>query len=141
MVDMQMLKKYTDYINYRIFIPTQENTFIKQLFMKKNILFFTRFLFVAIPIISNAQSAKKDVDYHPLYWYEGIFDHKQKLDEASLSAKIDDVVKKGWHYVTFWGADRKGKTITYYFKSPFLEKQSWAVSGGDGLTRIVKGCP
>jgi hypothetical protein len=107
--------------------------------MKKNFLFFVT-LFILVPVsFIHAQTAKRSVaDYHPLYWYEGLIDHKQKLDEASLDAKMEEAVAKGWHFVTFWGADRNGKTITYYFKSPFLEKQSWAVNGGDGLSRIIK---
>jgi hypothetical protein len=108
--------------------------------MKRNIQFFISILFILIPVsLITAQGIKKsNVDYHPRYWYEGIFDHKQKLDEASLMAKIDEASTKGWDFVTFWGADRNGKTITYYFKSPFLEKQSWAVAGADGLSPIVK---
>ena len=107
--------------------------------MKKNILFFIGFLFVLPISLIRAQTAKKTVnDYHPLYWYEGLFDHKQKPNEASLDTKMDEAVAKGWNFVTFWGADRNGKTITYYFKSPFLEKQSWAVSGSDGLSPIIK---
>jgi hypothetical protein len=108
--------------------------------MKSSLYFFAICLFT-LGVVSNtsAQSVKKsNMNYKPSYWYEGLFDHKQKLDDASLAVKMDDAVAKGWHFVTFWGADRNGKTITYYFKSPFLEKQSWAVPGGDGLGPIVK---
>lgn len=107
---------------------------------KKSIHFFVSLLFALVSATTlDAQGVKKtSAAYNPQYWYEGLFDHKQKLDETSLAAKMDDAVAKGWHFVSVWGADRNGKTITYYFKSPFLEKQDWAVSGGDALTPIVK---
>ncbi len=108
--------------------------------MRKNAYFIISLFFILCPLsLINAQGPKKTTGaYNPIYWYEGLFDHKQRSDEAYLMAKIDEAVAKGWHFVTFWGADRNGKTITYYFKSPFLEKQSWAVVGTDGLSPIVK---
>lgn len=108
--------------------------------MKKKINYFISLLLMLAPVaLVDAQGVTKTTtDYNPKYWYEGILDHRQKLDESSLMAKLDEVVKNGWHYVTFWGADRNGATMKYYFKSPFLEKQSWAVFGGDGLGPIVK---
>ena len=109
--------------------------------MRKNKFFFFLPYFIITslnPILAQTPKSATVSGYNPLYWYERIIDHKGKNDNASLSGKIDEAVKKGWNYITFWGADRNGKTITYYFKSPFLEKQSWAVSGGDGLGPVVR---
>jgi hypothetical protein len=110
--------------------------------MKKIVYCLINFLFILLPAaFINAQSVKKintSAQYNPRYWYEGVIEHRQEYNEASLMAKMDEVSAKGWHVVTFWGADRNGTTMTYYFKSPFLEKQSWAVFGGDKLGPVVK---
>lgn len=115
--------------------------------MKKNTYFFVSFLFMLMPVAGiNAQSQKKiqtaNVEnYDPRYWFEGAFDHAQKayeLSDAAITAKIDEVYAKGWRGITYWGADRNGAKMNYFYKSPFLEKQNWAVFKKDGLTPLVK---
>jgi hypothetical protein len=81
-------------------------------------------------------------DYNPLYWVEGPSERRQEAaegtDAAAVKSMIDDVYAKGWRGITYWGADREGAKMKYHFKSPSLEKQSWAVFGTDGLTSLVK---
>jgi len=78
-------------------------------------------------------------DYNPMYWVEGPADKKRgALTDAEATAVIDDVYAKGWRGITYWGADRDGARMNYFFKSPFLEKQEWASFKYDGLTPLVK---
>jgi hypothetical protein len=80
-------------------------------------------------------------DYNPRYWLEEISEKKHRDDEftdALATSIMDDVYARGWRGVLYWGADRDGAKMNYFFKSPFLEKQDWAVSGKDGLTSLVK---
>jgi len=103
--------------------------------MKKNIPVFIWLLSFMIPAGLKAQN------YDPRYWIEGLFDHAQimeQLSDEAIAAKIDDAYAKGWRGVTFWGADRAGSKMNYYFKSPFLEKQEWAVFKKDRLSALVK---
>jgi hypothetical protein len=116
--------------------------------MKKNILFLFSFIFFLTPFaITNAQTQSKTSGinvaekYDPLYWLEGTFEHSRTESipsDVEISAKIDNAYAKGWRGVTYWGADRAGAKMNYYFKSPFLEKQDWAVFKRDGLSSIVK---
>jgi hypothetical protein len=116
--------------------------------MKKNILFFACVLSTLVPVAGiNAQNQKKmsptagAEEYDPRYWLEGTFDHAQITDvpsDVEIKTKIDDAYLKGWRGVTYWGADRNGSKMNYYFKSPFLEKQDWAVFKRDGLSSIIK---
>jgi len=115
--------------------------------MKKNIYFFVSLIFsFAVVTSATAQTQKKinaptTENYDPRYWLEGTFDHAQISglpSDDEIARKIDEAYSKGWRGVTYWGADRAGAKMNYYFKSPFLEKQSWAVSKRDGLSTIVK---
>jgi len=79
-------------------------------------------------------------DYNPLYWVEGISEKKHsdyELTDQTATSIIDDIYSKGWRGVCYWGADRDGAKMNYYFKSPFLETQEWAVFRRDGLTSLV----
>jgi hypothetical protein len=79
--------------------------------------------------------------YNPRYWVEGIIDHRQnggKYTDAQLADLMDEVYAKGWRGLEMWGADRVGPEMHYYFKSPFLEKQSWGVFKWDMLTPVAK---
>ncbi|MGB2866937.1 MAG: hypothetical protein WBD36_00675 [Bacteroidota bacterium] len=99
------------------------------------ILFTASLFFIAVSC-ATAQQA-----YNPRYWVEGNIDHQQGVDDntdARLAALMDDVYAKGWRGVLFWGADRDGAKMNYYFKSPFLEKQEWSVFKRDGLGPVVK---
>ena len=49
-----------------------------------------------------------------------------RVPESDMTAVIDKVHSLGWNGVMFWGADRDGAKMNYFFKSPFLEKQEWA---------------
>ncbi len=103
--------------------------------MKRISIISACLLFCSIPIFLKAQN------YDPLYWLEGTFDHAQIGDvpsETEINAKIEEAYAKGWRGVTYWGADRAGDKMNYYFKSPFLAKQSWAVFKRDGLTAVIK---
>jgi hypothetical protein len=109
---------------------------------RKPLMIVSSFLLL-VSEISNAQSFvrgfnSKDETYNPRYWVEGVFDHRKLPDQQAATAVIEDVYRKGWKGVMYWGADRSGDKMTYYFKSPFLETQGWAQAGGDGLTPVVK---
>jgi hypothetical protein len=115
--------------------------------MKKKIYFLAGFSFLlVINIIANAQTQTKIKvnsvqSYAPIYWLEGVFDHAQAGNvpsEAEIIKKIDEAYTKGWRGITYWGADRAGSKMNYYYKSPFLEKQDWAVFKRDGLSSIIK---
>lgn len=85
--------------------------------------------------------ASAQTTYNPRYWVEGIIDHHQIGEpgtESRLSALMDEAYAKGWRGLEMWGADRVGSEMHYYFKSPFLEKQSWGVFKWDILTPVVK---
>lgn len=92
---------------------------------------------------NNSSLIKENVsqsDYNPRYWLEGISEKKHRDDEltdALATSIMDDVYAKGWRGVMYWGADRDGAKMNYFFKSPFLEKQDWAVFEKDGLTSLV----
>lgn len=79
-------------------------------------------------------------DYNPLYWAEGGICRQAVRDgnPAVIQSMVDAVHAKGWQGITYWGADRRGAKMTYHFKSPFLEKQDWAVFGNDSLTALVE---
>lgn len=64
--------------------------------------------------------------YRPTFWVE---DQKQTLEE---------IAAKGWNGLLYWAADREGGQMRYHYKSPYLEKQRWAVRGADGLSGLVK---
>jgi hypothetical protein len=76
--------------------------------------------------------------YNPTFWLEGITSPRQKSEGAGLKAVIDEAARNGWGGVLYWGADRNGAEINYFYKSPFLEKQDWAVFKNDGLTPLVR---
>jgi hypothetical protein len=78
--------------------------------------------------------------YYPLYWLEGISQTRhrnEELTEALATSIMDDVSARGWRGVLYWGADRDGAKMNYFFNSPFLMKQEWAVFKKDGLTQLV----
>ena len=64
--------------------------------------------------------------YHPTFWVE---DQKETLEE---------IAARGWNGLLYWAADREGDQMRYHYKSPYLEKQHWAVSGADELSGLVK---
>ncbi|HEX7905480.1 MAG TPA: hypothetical protein VF487_16520 [Chitinophagaceae bacterium] len=79
-------------------------------------------------------------DYNPRYWVEGTTDYRTKPDqayEAATNKMVDDVYAKGWQGILYWGASRNGDKMNYYYKSPYLEKQPWAVFERDGLSPVI----
>lgn len=89
---------------------------------------------------NSEKSELENSDYHPRYWLEGIYDREEgeaKKNAGEVEAAIENAKQKGWDGVYFWGADRDGAKMNYYFKSPFLEKQDWAVFKYDGLSPVV----
>ncbi len=112
--------------------------------MKKiSCVFFVLFL---IFFASCTDSKKTDENtkqesgnYNPRYWIEGAYeyDHSKITTDAEFADLIDGLYNKGWRGVMYWGASRSGPKMNYYFKSPFLEKQSWAEFSGEGLTSLV----
>ena len=109
-------------------------------------MLYLSFLIIVILLRSgNCQNAEVKVqsDYKPIYWLEDLSYHYSDLKPNEdinilITKMIDDLKTRGWQGVMFWGADRNGATMNYYFKSQFLEKQSWAVFKGDALTPLVK---
>src|SRR5512140_3292135 len=93
-------------------------------------------LFIVLLIFAGLRAAAQQT-YEPRYWLEGGTDAWQKADEgtdAAVSRMCNEVYNKGWRGILFWGADRDGAKMRHYFKSPFLEKQSWSTFVRDGLT-------
>lgn len=83
--------------------------------------------------------APNQKSYTPMYWVEGVVERRRGIStDSAASTIIENVYSKGWRGITFWGADRDGARMNYFFKSPFLEKQDWAVFKGDGLAPYVK---
>jgi hypothetical protein len=82
----------------------------------------------------------REGDYHPRYWVQGAYNpsHSGKWTDAQVADFMDDIHAKGWRGVLYWGADRAGSEMNYFYKSPFLEQQPWAVFKEDGLTQLVK---
>ncbi|MES2005604.1 MAG: hypothetical protein V4450_13890 [Bacteroidota bacterium] len=98
--------------------------------------------FVLSAINNYGQNSKNTVaeNYQPRYWVEGTTSYTKNIDKAteeSIGKMIDDVYAKGWRGVLYWGASRNGSKMNYYYKSPYLEKQPWAVFERDGLSPIV----
>ncbi len=115
--------------------------------MNKRTHYFIGLFLMLVPVTGvHAQTqlkmaAANPINYDPLYWLEGVFDHAQITyvpTDAEIMTKVEDAYSKGWRGVTYWGADRDGSKMNYYFKSPFLEKQDWAVFKRDGLSPIIK---
>jgi hypothetical protein len=102
---------------------------------------FSRVLLPAVVITCVVYAAVYAEEYSPRYWLEedsGLRQGANEGSEATVKSIIDDIYAKGWRGIMYWGADRRGDKMEYYFKSPFLEKQSWAVFKGDGLFPLVK---
>ncbi len=79
--------------------------------------------------------------YSPRYWLEGGGEAWNRAEEggtAGLAAACSDIYARGWRGILYWGADRDGARMNYYFRSPSLERQSWAVFKRDGLTSRVR---
>jgi hypothetical protein len=74
-----------------------------------------------------------------MYWVEGAAERRRgDLTGSSADSIMNDIYAKGWRGLTYWGADRDDAKMNYFFKSPFLEKQEWAVFKGDGMSPIVE---
>lgn len=92
-------------------------------------------------LIVCGQNKVSNVGYNPRYWVEGTTSYTTTPDKntkASIVKMIDDVEAKGWGGVLYWGASRSGAKMNYYYKSPYLEKQPWAVFERDGLSQVVE---
>ncbi|MBN9383554.1 MAG: metallophosphoesterase [Chitinophagaceae bacterium] len=86
----------------------------------------------------NAQSKQEGNTYAPLYWVDGFEYTGDAKGSVLLERQLDTLYTRGWRGIQYWGAGREGDRMNYYFRSPFLEKQSWARFGGDGLSPLVK---
>lgn len=109
--------------------------------MKNKTCFFAGLLCALLTVPgmkAHSQSNVPNGDYNPRYWVEGTTSYNRTPSKASVEKMIDDVDAKGWGGVLYWGASRSGAKINYYYKSPFLEKQPWAVFERDALSPIVE---
>lgn len=98
-----------------------------------------RYYLIAILVLLLSYSGINAQSYSPRYWVEGVYHPRNAdKDDPSVSEIIDDVYTRGWRGVTYWGASRAGDKMRYYYKSPFLEQQSWAIYEGDGLSPLVE---
>jgi hypothetical protein len=77
-------------------------------------------------------------NYDPMFWVEGVVNPRNAPDGTAVEKMIDGLHAQGWEGVMYWGADRRGPMMNYFYKSPFLEKQEWARFSSDGLTPLVK---
>jgi len=78
--------------------------------------------------------------YRPKYWLQGIYEDNRRDENRlanDMTQAIENVYNKGWNGVLFWGADRDGSKMNYFFKSTSLEKQEWAVFKEDGLSPLI----
>src|SRR5690349_2996939 len=105
------------------------------------------FLFLTLIVVAptwgqSAASGKSSAGvYNPKYWLEGIGGRQEMTEkdyEKYVSSAVNDAYRQGWNGVLFWGADRKGPAINYYFDSPYLKTKSWAEFKGDKLSPLVK---
>jgi hypothetical protein len=78
--------------------------------------------------------------YNPKFWVEGIYSDRRSEGNRrieDIEKAVKNVASLGWDGILFWGADRRGPRMDYYFRSPFLEKQDWAVKGEDRLSPVL----
>lgn len=90
--------------------------------------------------VSINESDKSVSDYNPMYWLEGLSEKElrdEDLTPALAKSIVEQASSKGWHGLLYWGADREGAKMKYYFRSPFLEKLSWAEFKRDGLSPLI----
>ncbi len=91
--------------------------------------------------LTAADSLSSQEGYNPKYWLSGIYEDNRRNENKpgdDLTAAIENVYNKGWDGVMFWGADRDVSKMNYFFRSPFLDKQEWAVFKDDGLTPVAR---
>ena len=98
-------------------------------------------LFTLSLFILSLSPATAQLTYNPRYWVQGGGDAWDRTDEGNgtaLASGCDNLYARGWRGILYWGADRDGAKMNYYYRSPFLEKQPWAAFKRDGLTSRVK---
>jgi len=111
--------------------------------MKNRILFLICFAFLVndpAKVIAQNNKNSSTKPYNPRYWLEGVTDYNKNAPNtapAAVEKMINDISNKGWGGVLYWGASRNNEKINYYYKSPYLEKQSWATQVSDNLTPLV----
>lgn len=110
--------------------------------MKKGHHLVPVFLFVVLSVGCSMAQSKNEVtagstNYDPLYWVEGTTSYTKNVAEADIARMASDMKAKGWGGLLYWGASRSGEKMNYYYKSPYLEKQPWAVFERDGLSPLV----
>ncbi|HEX7845589.1 MAG TPA: hypothetical protein VF476_07265, partial [Chitinophagaceae bacterium] len=113
--------------------------------MKRSVLlialiFFANLFFSCTQAQKSNNAAAGSTDYNPLYWVEGTTSYQRNVDkaaEADIAKMVDDMKAKGWGGLLYWGASRNGEKMNYYYKSPYLERQPWAVFERDGLSSVV----
>ena len=79
--------------------------------------------------------------YLPRFWVEGIYNNRRVegiRSEEEINRAVENDAASGWDGILFWGADRHGPDMEYFFRSPFLEKQEWAVDGSDRLSPLLR---
>jgi hypothetical protein len=89
---------------------------------------------------SQADRLAVDSDYFPKFWVEGIYNDREgdnKRSREDIDKAVQNVAGLGWDGILFWGADRDGSKMDYFFRSPFLEKQEWAVAGENRLSPLL----
>lgn len=97
-----------------------------------------RLFFCGLILLWCSEIAHSQQPYHPKYWVEGNIRHDRKMGIDSIQSIMNVAAAQGWNGVLFWGASRNDDKMKYYYKSPFLEKQSWATFEGDLLAPVVE---
>lgn len=111
--------------------------------MKKTYLLINFFLML-LPPAMHAQKVEKiqteTTAYNPRYWLEGITDHHKNpnITTAKINSTMKEISAKGWQGIMYWGADRNGAKMNYYFSSPFLANQNWAIPEENNLASVIK---
>ncbi|MFC2116564.1 hypothetical protein ACFLTU_08805 [Bacteroidota bacterium] len=97
------------------------------------------YILLSILLILNAADILSQ-EYNPMYWVQGAYNPSRSgmQTDAEVADLVDDIYTKGWHGILYWGASRAGAEMNYFYNSPFLEQQSWAVFKEDGLSPLVK---
>ena len=97
-------------------------------------------LFIVFSVGSMQAFSQNGPAYNPRFWTDGIADDiaAGENESAHYESLVTNAWKKGWGGIMYWGAVFEGEQMRYHFKSPFLDRQEWALPGKDGLSPLMK---
>lgn len=110
---------------------------MKYIFFSLNCWLFILLVPAQLFAQTTSQTEFEKTGYHPRYWIQGRFDFRNNDAGADVNNLVASLQKQGWGGILYWGADRREDKMLYYFKSPFLETQDWAIAGKDNLSALT----